>query len=354
MAEEKPKRVRRAANPLHVSAQQGLKEQRQAFEQANAIRKQSDTLLNPDDILNGKKDAGQLWRFVTSRGGGPLRPLTMEDLLEFSRQRDRLQKKFAGGIKLKDIIDLSLPLDRERAQKQIHAPVPHTHRGGELRFMTNAGPNSDSKRHYVTVNLRDFTAAVVSPKPAKEIVPLLLKGACSISCDCGRWRYWYAYMATAGNYNADSRHRESAYPKIRNPNLHGLACKHILRTVVAIGQSPAIKAYLVRMVEAERNRVSTQQTRVSKEQMLALAEQMKAERSRTRQIKTSQEKRDQRKAQPGYQRQLEASRARRANSASKPAAKAKVTDARFLQQLRDMGFSEAQAQAALAATKTAS
>lgn len=341
------------ARRAHISSQQGLKEQSQAFKQDNATRSRSQTLLNPDDILNGKQDAGQLWRFVTSNGGGPLRPLTMADLLEFTRQRDRLQKKYAGGIKLKDIIDLSLPDDRKRAQEQIHQPVPHTHRGGEIRFMTNAGPNSDRKRHYVTVTLRDFTAAVVSPKPAKEIVPTLLKGAVSISCDCGRWRYWYAYMATAGNYNADARHRESAYPKIRNPKLHGLACKHILRTVAAIQQSPAVKAYLARMVEAERNQVSTRQKRVSKEQMQDLVEQMQAERSRTRQIKTTTEKRDQRKAQPGYQRQLEAARARRANSAGKPAAKAPVTDAKFLANLRAMGFSETQAQAALAATKTA-
>lgn len=337
----------------HISSQQGLKEQRQAFEKDNATRSRSQTLLNPDDILNGKQDAAQLWRFVTSNGGGPLRPLTMEDLLEFTRQRDRLQKKYAGGIKLKDIIDLSLPDDRKRAQQQIHQAMPHTHRGGELRFMTNAGPDSDSKRHYVTVSLRDFTAAVVSPKPPKEIVPVLLKGAVSVSCDCGRWRYWYAYMATAGNYNADTRHRESAYPKIRNPKLHGLACKHILRVVTSLQQSPAVKAYLARMVEGERNQVSTRQKRVTKDQMLALAEQMKTERSRTRQIKTTAEKRDQRKAQPGYQRQLQAARDRRANSASKAAAKKPVTDAKFLANLRAMGFSEAQAQAALAATKNA-
>lgn len=339
-------------DPNAVSAQQGLAEQRRQFERDNAVRSQSGTLLNPDDILNGKADAGTLWRYITTRGG-KARPLTMDDLLEFTRQRDRLQNKYKGGIKIKDVIDMSLAEDRERARTQIHQAMPHTLRGGELRFMTNAGPDSKKSRHYVTVKLRDFEAYVVSPKPASEIVGPLLKGTVAISCDCERWRFWYAYMATAGNYNADARHRESAFPKIRNPNLHGLACKHILRTVTALAQSAAMRNYVARMIESERNQVSTKQKRISLQQMHALAEQMKGERSRTRQLKTSDEKRKQRQAQPSYQRQLEAQRQQRANSAKKAAAKAPVPDAKFIQQLMSMGFSETQAQAALAATKTA-
>jgi len=348
MAKAKPKLT--SANPAIISAQKGLAEQRRAFEQDNEARSRSNTLLRPDDILSGEVDAGKLWKYMTSRHG-EIRPMTMDDLLEFKRRVDALKTRFKKGIKAKDVVDLSLPADRERAKKEIRTAVPHTIAGGQMRFMTNAGPNSDRQRHYVTVRLLNFEAAVVSAKKPGEIVKEVINGPVAISCDCGRWRYWHAYQATAGGYNADPRHRESAFPKIRNPQLHGLACKHLIRVMVSLTQSTSVRGYIAKLIEGERNKVSTNLQRQTMKQMHELEEAMRKEGSRSRQIKTTQEKREQRQAQPSYQRQLEAQRAMRAKAASKPAAQARVSDAKFIQMMMQGGFSQAAAQAALAAAK---
>lgn len=350
MARAKPKPT--AANSVLISAQKGLAEQRRAFEQDDEARSRSNTLLRPDDILSGEVDAGKLWKYMTSRHG-ELRPLTMDDLLEFKRRTDALKARYKKGIKAKDVIDLSLPDDRERAKKQIRTAVPHTVAGGQMRFMTNAGPNSDRQRHYVTVRLLNFEAAVVSAKKSNEIVKEVINGPLAISCDCGRWRYWHAFQATAGGYNANPKHRESAFPKIRNPQLHGLACKHLIRVCVSLAQSASVRNYVMRLIDDERNRVSTRMQRQSMKQMRELEESMRKEGSRTRQIKTSEEKRQQRQAQPSYQRQLEQQRAMRASAAKKPAAQARVSDTKFIQMLMQAGFSQAAAQAALTAAKAA-
>lgn len=295
-------RMQRATDELIISAQKGLAEAAERFKEANAVRSSSETLLRPGDILDGKVDAGRLWKYMTTRGG-VIRPLTMEDVLEFERKANQLGKRYEKGIKLQDVIDLSLRADLERARQEIHASVPQTTRGGELRFMTNAGPKSKVRRHYVTVRLLNFEAAVLASATPDKIVKQVVKGNCTVSCDCERWRFWYAYMATKGNYNANQNHRESAYPKIRNTELHGLACKHILRVVQTITRSAATQNYIARLIKSERDKVQTQLQRVTQAEMRKLQKEMEAESSRTRNIKTTKEKREQRQATPSYQKQ---------------------------------------------------
>ncbi|EPA1084307.1 phage tail protein, partial [Escherichia coli] len=52
-------------------------------------------------------------------------------------------------------------------------------------------------------------------------------------CDCGRHQYWYRYIATAGNF-ALAPPKEYAFPKIRNPNLKGIACKHVIHAMTRL------------------------------------------------------------------------------------------------------------------------
>lgn len=314
------KRMDRASNELIISAQKALAEAAQRFQADDAVRSGSKTLLRPTDILEGKVDAGKLWKYMTTQGG-VIRPLTMDDLLEFERTANRLSKRYEKGIKAKDVIDMSLNADLVRARQEIQTGIPITTKAGELKFMTNAGPKSDVARHYVTVRLLNFEAAVVASAPERQIVNQVVNGNIAVSCDCGRWRYWYAYMATKGSYNANPNHREGAYPKIRNPKLHGLACKHILRVMTNLTQSAAIKQYVTKLIEAERDKVKTKLTRVTQDEMKKLAAAMAKESSRTRQIKTTGEKRAQRQAQPSYQRQQAA---RKAQAELKKNAKAKA------------------------------
>jgi len=85
--------------------------------------------------------------------------------------------------------------------------------------------------------------------------------------------------------------------------------------------------------------------------MKDFANALKKESSRQKAIKTTEEKRAQRQAQPSYQRQVEARKAMKAAAAKKPIAQQRVPDAKFLQMLMQAGFSQAAAQAALAAAK---
>ncbi len=221
--------------------------------------------------------------------------------------------------------------------------------------MTNAGPKSDVQRHYVTVRMLNFEAAVVSAAAPQKIIKEVVTGPCAVSCDCGRWRFWYSYMATIGGYNANPNHRESAFPKIRNPNLHGLACKHILRVMTNLTQSASLKQYVMNQIVAERNKVQTKLQRVAKAEMRKLAGQMQGESSRSRQIKTTEEKRTQRQAQPSYARQQAARKAQadlKKAAAERPAAKKVVREnAQVALMMQSFGWTREQATAAIEAAK---
>lgn len=349
------KRLSKVVDSVIISAQKALADAKLRLERDDSIRSQSNTLLRPTDILEGKVDAGKLWKYMTSRGG-VVRPMTMDDLLEFERLATRLSKRYEKGIKLKDVIDLSLTADLTRARNEIKTGIPLVTKGGELRFTTNAGPKSDVTRHYVTVRLLNFEAAVVASATPQKIVKQVINGNCAVSCDCGRWRFWYAYMATKGGYNANPNHREGAYPKERNPNLHGLACKHILRVVTNISQSAILHQFVAKMIEAERNKVQTKLQRVAQAEMRKLAADMAKEGSRTRQIKTSTEKREQRKAQPSYQRQVAARKALadlKRDALKKPAAQKVVNpDGQIALMMTSFGWTREEAMKALAAAKS--
>lgn len=215
------------------------KELRERLQQDLNERLAAQTILNPDEVA-GDYDFKRLL-FTTL--GGVARPLTLDDLQAFRASARQLGNKYKGGIRAKQVIDLSLPEDRKRANEQIRQAIPVTYRGGRVQFQTNAGPDSNQTRHQVIVELLNYDAAVASPKPPMKIVGEMLSGPIKIECDCGRWRYWYRYIATVGKYNAGRN--ETGFPKIRNPQLHGVACKHILRVMQLVNQSPTFKLSLI-------------------------------------------------------------------------------------------------------------
>lgn len=51
-----------------------------------------------------------------------------------------------------------------------------------------------------------------------------------------RHQYWYRYIATAGNF-ALAPPKEYAYPKIKNPKLRGVACKHVIHALTRLQSS---------------------------------------------------------------------------------------------------------------------
>ena len=221
-------------------------------------------LLKPGEVA-GEYNAARL---LGTTLGGQLRALTAEDLKVFAANVKKLGKKFTGGITAKQVIDLSAPVDRERANAQIRTAVPMAHKDGVIHFVTNAGPDSKVTRHHVYVEFLNWGAAVASPAAPKDMAKQLFEGRLRWRCDCGRFTYWYSYIATVGQFIYGDQ--QVNFPKIRNPNLVGVACKHSLRVMQQLS-SPQVRARIERMIEDGRKNAPGKVYTMTKKDAQALA-----------------------------------------------------------------------------------
>lgn len=234
-----------------------VNDQRQALRAAT-------NLLKPGEIA-GEYNAS---RMLGTTLGGKLRAITSEDLKAFAASVKALGKKYTGGITPKQVIDLSAPIDRERANAQIRTAVPAAHKDGVIHFVTNAGPDSDVTRHHVYVEFLNYSAAVASPAPAKDLAAELFGGRVRWRCDCGRFTYWYSYIATVGQFIYGDQ--QVNFPKIRNPKLVGVACKHGLRVMQQLS-SPMVRQRIEKMIEDGRKDAPGKVYLTSKKDQQALA-----------------------------------------------------------------------------------
>ena len=228
-----------------------------ADQRAAAGSAEKSVILNPQDV-RGDYDVARL---LTTTLGGKMRAMTSDDLAAFRHNAKLLGNRFKGGITPRNVIDMSEAEDRKRARLQITMAVPAAARGVrdsskkvdrlEVRFITNASKDSEDTRHYVMVEFMGYPAAVASgAMSAGKAAALMRKQNVRFDCDCGRHRYWFRYLATIGNYNAGRA--ETGYPKIRNPNLAGMACKHVLRVMTEIEASGLVLSFLTRAIEKGR------------------------------------------------------------------------------------------------------
>ena len=198
-------------------------------------------ILNPKDI-KGDYDAA---RMLQTTLGGSMREMTADDLVAFRKNIETAKKSFKGGITARQIIDLSAtkPMkyegkewagksDIDKAKKEIRHALPISLHNGTMRIVTNAGPDFGSSRHQVTVKFLSFGAAAATGQDPRKMALWLRKQPLAFDCDCGRHTYWFRYISTIGGFNAGRA--ETGFPKIRNPQLHGVACKHVLRAMSEI------------------------------------------------------------------------------------------------------------------------
>lgn len=214
-------------------------------------------ILNANDV-QGEYDAYRALK--TTLGGEPVN-ITIDHIRAFQHNIRTVKNKFKAGIRARQVIDLSLKDDIKRSNEQIRMAVPVTAGkepgtgGGSLvRFMTNAGPDSDVTRHHVLVNFMDFSQIASSGAhgDARKSADKLRKQPLKIECTCGRWRFWFRYIATIGGFNAGRD--ETGFPKIRNPGLSGVACKHILRVMHEVESSPSVLTFLERLIQKARDK----------------------------------------------------------------------------------------------------
>ncbi len=230
-----------------------------------AGRSANSIILDPRDVAGGY-DAG---RVLQTTLNGERRVLTAEDLAQFRRNMAEARRAHGdfGGITARQVIDLasSGPLayrgekyggqsDIDKARSEIKAALPvgviQRSTGLDVRFVTSAGADSDVARHHVVVQFRawrdamtQLVAAGVDDKAApRRIANWLRKQKLAFDCDCGRARFFFRFVATIGGFNAGRD--ETGFPKIRNPGLKGVACKHVLRVMAELESSGVVLGFL--------------------------------------------------------------------------------------------------------------
>lgn len=216
-------------------------------------------ILNANDVT-GEYDAYRALK--TTLGGGGKVEITIDHIKAFQHNIRMVKKNFTSGIRARQVIDLSLKDDVKRSNEQIRMAVPvtagkepGTGGGALVRFMTNAGGTTENvTHHHVLVNFMDFSKIASSGAhgDARKSAEKLRKQPLKIECTCGRWRFWLRYIATIGGFNAGRD--ETGFPKIRNPGLSGVACKHILRVMHEVESSPSVLAFLERLIKKARER----------------------------------------------------------------------------------------------------
>ncbi|WP_151750578.1 hypothetical protein [Acinetobacter sp. TUM15131] len=211
--------------------------------------------LRPEDIAKGKDyDVEKvLYTTLGQQPGDRPRRITRDDILAFQDNILLLKDQYKKGITIQNIINLSLADDIQRANEQIYLTVPLSRKSGLVHFLTNAGPNSKVQNHHVEIEFSNFNSVVfdIKKEAISTVKNRLANGKIRFECDCERHTFWYRYMATIGGYGL-GRH-EGGFPKVRNPHLSGVACKHVLRVAKWI-TSPAGIQYLKKQVEADRKK----------------------------------------------------------------------------------------------------
>ena len=222
------------------------KEAKDLIAKDNQIRRNEVAkILSVKDIQSGKWDADRTLRTTLN---GVERDITLEDLKAFKKNISTVQANFSGGMTAQQVIKHSRQIDRERASQQITMAVPVSATKGKVRFITNAGPDSKDLRHHVTVDFLHFDSqASAANKTSRQSALSLRKLPLKIYCDCKRFRFWYKYIATIGGFNAGTP--ETGFPKLKNPKLGGVACKHLLRVMKEIDSGGAIIGFLTKQMD---------------------------------------------------------------------------------------------------------
>lgn len=207
-------------------------------------------ILEPSQLAGpGKKTAVGV---LSTTLGGKVRAITSEDLRTFKASVDRLKGKLRGGITAAEAVAQSAPEDHDRCRKEIPTAVPFRLASGVVSFSTSASKGSDAVRHIVTMSFDGWAAAVASPGTPLQAAASLAQAPLRFECDCGKFTFWLRYVATIGGWVHGRP--ESGFPKIRNPELRGVCCKHSLRVMLEL-PSMAVRRQLARMIDTERKRL---------------------------------------------------------------------------------------------------
>lgn len=242
------------------------------------------TFLRPSDIA-GDYDYARALRTTLGMPEGQTRPLTQADLKAFAANIEQMASAYKGGISVDQVLNLSTQDRIDRANKQIFSCVPVGRKNGVVHFATNASRESKVSIHHVHVEFLAFNELVFHPDRIKSttVRNRLAKGRVKFECDCEDFKYVYRYLNTVAGVVLGRK--EGGFPKIRNPNLVGVACKHLLRVMHWV-KSTQGQQYLAQQLEKERTTQVGRRNTTPKHQMTRmLAEQIVRANTKRHEIK---------------------------------------------------------------------
>jgi hypothetical protein len=189
---------------------------------------------------------------------------TKADLQEFDKNRKHAAKKYdsrTAGIVYAFLVKNSRQVDIDRSNNRVDdgTGVQWANlkgiKGNELIMSVDASQVSKHQHHRVKIRLEEWDDYMADPPDGSydKAVKAACAGRISIDCDCGRHQYWYRYIATMGNYQITPP-SEFSFPKIRNPELAGVACKHILRATRML-QTPSVQRQLAPKMKKQADKV---------------------------------------------------------------------------------------------------
>jgi hypothetical protein len=204
-------------------------------------RRQAHRTLTPGRLKN--KSIDDILQMGKKKGGTFF---TSDDLKGFEKSRTKARQKYNNsvpGITYAQLVASSQAIDIKRANNSvddgsgIKRAVPVSLKHNVINIRVEASDVSKHQHHMVKVRFEEWDqlvdGAAEEDKGSVKLAKQLCSGRVSYDCDCGRHQYWYRYIATAGNF-ALAPPKEYAYPKVKNPNLKGVACKHVIHSMTRL------------------------------------------------------------------------------------------------------------------------
>jgi len=151
---------------------------------------------------------------------------------------------YSKGITVKNALDKSLKVDIERARTQLRAFYIKTLQKDVFKFTVKSSGLYPETHHQVEIMWQLDKANL--DKPIQEI---FANTPIKAQCSCGRHTYWYRYLWTTAKSSLGLQ--EHRFPSIRNKNLEGMCCKHMIKVMTSI-QSGGFQVTFGRYIENKR------------------------------------------------------------------------------------------------------
>jgi len=187
------------------------------------VKSTSTTKKNKSPILHHKLQKQKIDKRLDVKGEAPSKALTIR---EHGRAIKHYLSYYGKGLNVKNALDKSLPIDIHRAKTQLKAFYIKTISDGTFKFTVKSSGLYEETSHDVHIK---WMIEKYNSEDSKEV---FLNAPIRFQCGCGRHTYWYRYLATKGGWSLGVN--ENRFPSIRNPNLKGIACKHVIKVLTVL------------------------------------------------------------------------------------------------------------------------